>query len=126
MDILASICSLDPFIKSEGHTKIIHTPTKMTLQMGHPFEFEFRVDDAFALWQRYTIYKDKLSISRLPSRQWPYRVYLLKEAPHQEGLPILSTVASATVLATVKRLGLFELAESILDAQSSAFPSLRS
>ena len=126
MDILTSICSLDPFIKTEGHTKILHTPTKLTLQMGHPFEFEFGVDDVLASWQRYTIYKDKLSISRLPSRQWPYRVYLLKEAPHQEGLAILSTVASANVLATMKRLGLFELAESILDAQASAFPSLRS
>ena len=126
MDILASICSLDPFIKTEGHTKILHTPTKLTLQMGHPFEFEFRVDDALASWQRYTIYKDKLSISRLPAVGWPYREQIMKDVPHEEGLPILSVVAGAKVLATMKRLGLFELAERILDAQSSAFPSLRS
>ena len=126
MDILTSICSIDPFVKKEGYTKILRTPTPMTFQRGDPFEFEFIVDDVFAWWQRYTIYPDTLSISRLRSQQWAYREYLLKDAPHEEGLAILSVIADAEVLATLKRVGLFELAESILDAQSSAFPSLRS
>ena len=127
MDILTSICSLDPFIKTEGHTKILYTPTKLAFQRGHPFDFEFRVDDAFASWVRYTIYKDKLSILRLTAVVEPYhRLQIMKDVPHEEGLQILSVVAGAKVLATMKRLGLFELAESILDAQSSAFPSLRS
>ena len=126
MDILTSICSLDPFIKTEGHTKILYAPTKLAFQRGHPFEFEFRFDDAFASWQRYTIYKDKLSILRLPAVVERSRVQIMKDVPHEEGLPILSVVAGAKVLATMKRLGLFELAESILDAQSSAFPRLRS
>jgi len=126
MDILTSICSIDPFIKKEGQTKILHIPTPRAFQRCDPFEFEFRVDDFIAYWQRYTIYKDTLSISRLRSKPWAYREYLLKDEPHQEGVPILSIVAGAKVLATLKRLGLFELAESILDAQSSAFPSLRS
>ena len=126
MDILTSICSIDPFIKKQGHTEILHTPNLVTFQRGDPFEFEFIVDEVFASWQRYTIYPDKLSISRLRSTQWAYREYVLREVPHEEGLPILSVVAGATVLATLKRLGLFKLAESILDAQSSAFPGLRS
>ena len=126
MDILTSIYSIDPLIKREGHTKILRTPALVAFQRGDPFEFEFIVDEVFASWQRYTIHPDKLSISRLRSAQWAYREYVLKDAPHEEGLPILSTVAGATVLATLKRLGLFELAESILDAQSSAFPGLRS
>ena len=126
MDILTSICSLDPFIKTEGHTKILYAPTKLAFQRGHPFEFEFRVDDAFASLVRYTIYKDKLSILRLTAVVEPDRVQIMKDVPHEEGLQILSVVAGAKVLATMKRLGLFELAESIMDAQSSAFPSLRS
>ena len=126
MDILTSICSIDPFIKKEGQTKILRIPTPRAFQSWDPFEFEFKVDDLIAHWQRYTIYKDTLSISYLRSKRWAYRQYLLKDAPHEEGLPILSVVADATVLATLKRLGLFELAESILDAQSSAFPGLRS
>ena len=126
MDILTSICSIDPFIKKEGQTKILCIPTPRAFQRCDPFEFEFKVDDIVAYWQRYTIYKDTLTISRLRSKPWAYREYLLKDKPHQEGLPILSIVAGAKVLATLKRLGLFELAESILDAQSSAFPSLRS
>ena len=126
MDILTSICSIDPFIKKEGQTTILRIPTPRAFQSWDPFEFEFKVDDLIAHWQRYTIYKDTLSISYLRSEQWAYREYLLKDAPHEEGLPVLSVIAGAPVLATLKRLGLFELAENILDAQSSAFPSLRS
>ena len=126
MDILTSICSIDPFIKKEGQTRILHTPNIYAFVADNPFEFEFRVDEIFASWQRYTIYKDTLSISYLRSEQWAYREYLLKNAPHEEGLPVLSVIAGAPVLATLKRLGLFQLAENILDAQSSAFPSLRS
>jgi len=126
MDILTSICSIDPFIKKEGQTRILHIPNKYSFVADNPFEFEFRVDEIFASWQRYTIYKDTLSISYLRSEQWAYREYLLKNAPHEEGLPVLSVIAGAPILATLKRLGLFELAENILDAQSSAFPSLRS
>ena len=126
MNILSSICSMDPFIKREGHTRILYSPYAYTFQHGDPFEFEFMVDDIFASWQRYTIHKDHLSISLLRYEPRLHREFLLHEAPHREGLPTLSVVADATVLATMKRLGLFELAESILDAQSSAFPDFLS
>ena len=124
MDVLSSIYTLDPFVNKEGFTAVIYEPTKFGFDDGQPYEFEFMVDDIFASWQRYTIYKHTISISWL--HPFGGREFKLKKAPHEKGLPVLAQVTNARVLATMKRLGLFELAERILDAQSSAFPTLRS
>ena len=112
-------------IKGAPHGASGHLISRLCARIQQTTKEELVVD-TLASWQRYTIYKDKLTIFRLTSERWPYRECVLKEAHHKEGLPTLSVVASAIVLTTMKRLGLFEVAKSILDAQSSAFPSLRS
>ena len=86
MDVLSSIYTLDPFVNKEGFTAVIYEPTKFGFDDGQPYEFEFMVDDIFASWQRYTIYKHTISISWLhPYVGW---VFKLKKAPHEKGLPV--------------------------------------
>ena len=124
MDVLSSICSLDPFVRLEGSITVISNPPKSQFQLGVPFSFEVVLADIWSLPECYEIYFDTLSMSR-----WHRsigRVWVLERAPHQEGVVSLARVAESITISTMKRLGLFELAESVLDAQSSAFPLLRS
>lgn len=125
MNFLSSVCSLDPFIKEECHTEILTRPTREMFQLGQPYEFRVKSASPGAVPRTYIVQKHSLTVFWC-RKYTSIRVYDLIDAPHDEGLPILAAAANAEVLGTMKQLGMFGLAERILDAQSAAFPDFLS